>query len=207
MASLGEGQERSQRDGGERACARLAAGADEDEIGGGVKPDVVGVAANIHPWAFGVGAAVEGTAGAVATATSEKPILSGEEKEALGLIDVSQAVNAAPFGEVHYLNGVVFQGGDEEFARGDVNSEVVEAAFDALERDRAEDGERARLLGGGGKAGRGQEHGQSGARLNVSESLCRHGWRIAADWDLVVTPKGYVGYWAMCEEGVTKRSK
>ena len=193
LAALGDREERNEWDGDEGTGAGFAARANQDELGGGFKADVVGISAEVGPRAFGVGAGVEGATGAVAAAADEKAIVFGQEEEALGLVDAADGVDAAAFGEVHYLNGVVFERGDEEFARGGANGQVIKPALDAFERDGADESERARRLGcGGGKAGRGQEQGQSGERLKVSASLCRHGGRIAAESGVIVTRKGAV---------------
>lgn len=116
MASVLDRKERGEGDGGERAGAGFAAGADEDEVGGGFKADVIGIAAEVGPRAFGPGAGVEGAAGAVAAAANQEAVLAGEKQEALGFVDARQAVNAAALGEVYDLNGVALERGDEEFA-------------------------------------------------------------------------------------------
>jgi len=142
---------------------------------GGVEADVVGVAAEVGPRAFGPGACVEGAAGAVAAAANQETVLVREKEEPLRLINAGQAVNAATFGEVNDFDRMVLQGGDEELARGKVNGQVIEPSFDAFEGDRADEGERAGLLDGSGReAGRGQEQGQSRERLQVSATVFRH---------------------------------
>ena len=175
LAALGDRQERSEGDGCEGAGARLATGADEDELGSLVEADVIGVAAKVGPRAFGIGAGVEGAAGAIAAAANEEAALAGEKEEALGLVNAGQAVNAAAFGEVYDFDRVVLQGGDEELARGKVNGQVIEPSFDAFEGNRPDKGERAGLLGGSGReAGRGQEQGQSREHLHVFATVFRH---------------------------------
>jgi hypothetical protein len=45
-------------------------------------------------------------------------------------------VDAPPIREIHHLDGVVFQTGDEQALRLGIHSEVIEPAFHALERHR-----------------------------------------------------------------------
>lgn len=193
MATARNREERSERNGSKGAGARLAAVGDQNKFGGGVEADIVSVAADIGPSTFGPSAGIEGPAGAVAATADEKAMVFGEEKEALGFVDACQRMNAAAFGEVYDLNRVILEGRDEELARGEVNAQVVEASFDTFEQDCADEGERSGLLGGGsGEASPGQKQGQAGKRLKVSAKLFRHGRRIAAERDAVVTPKGGV---------------
>ena len=121
--------------------------AEPGEFGLRVEAQVVGVGQGGEVLEHFVVGAAEDLQGAVVAVGHDDLVLVREIEDAGGLGHSGDAPDALAGGEVNDFQGVVAEGGDKEPLAFRVDGEVVEAAFDARERDGLGELERGWLRG------------------------------------------------------------